>query len=540
MNTPTTITGALGLIVASYLMKKYNLDYILFGTINMAFTAMLAEIEWIYHEYKFVVGGFGIFILCCYYLYKFWSNRSINTKSDEYSTVCLYKDRDIQTFYAYINDHPQYFDIPEDVEYGDPNEIIEREITDSLNTTSDNSRSKRSKYDVKVDFNDADFNVSGYYIWTKNTVEINSVDKRSKEAIKVAKQYSYLSIFIKKPGNADTYFSSISKLLSESNANECVLYHEKLIIENYKVTYNIYEIYRGNKIKIEDLEKQFMAPFFHEQKDYLWNIIKTVHFEPDKIRELGSFPRCSFLFYGPPGTGKSNFPYRVARCLNRHVISLDLRKCNRESAYKILRRPYIYDSSNLGTIYLNPKDVVFIFDEFDLTVTELATRSKLKSSIDTKYLSYFDMFVNDIDTVDNLANDKDKKTFKYSDYRSSYYNESDLTLDDLLEILQGPVPNEGSLIFATTNRYEDIKNACPALVRYGRLTPVYFPNITTKTLNDITRYYFDQETKLVIPPNCDILPAQAVDYAINVKRDGKGLDIYENLIADLITKNTIN
>ncbi|MBA42524.1 MAG: hypothetical protein CMF62_00755 [Magnetococcales bacterium] len=72
----------------------------------------------------------------------------------------------------------------------------------------------------------------------------------------------------------------------------------------------------------------------------------------------------------------------------------------------------------------------------------------------------------------------------------------DITIQDILEILQGPVPIEGMIAIATTNDLDAIKKMNPAIVRNGRLTPVYFGNPTYDILDEISRFYYSQPLNL--------------------------------------------
>ena len=121
--------------------------------------------------------------------------------------------------------------------------------------------------------------------------------------------------------------------------------------------------YRGPKRTIEEKEKLYMESFFHKEKDRLWSIIKKIHFNPDFLRSMGQAPRINLLLHGPPGTGKSTFAYRIAMCLDRDIISLDLRDVNRRSQmYQILNNPRINGDNKEAT------NCVFVFEEFDISI----------------------------------------------------------------------------------------------------------------------------------------------------------------------------
>jgi hypothetical protein len=72
------------------------------------------------------------------------------------------------------------------------------------------------------------------------------------------------------------------------------------------------------------------------------------------------------------------------------------------------------------------------------------------------------------------------------------------SLRDLLDILQGSLSIDGSVIIATTNNLDKIKNVCPELVRDGRLTPVYFGYQTKESFTELCHYYFkDYEREII-------------------------------------------
>jgi hypothetical protein len=74
-------------------------------------------------------------------------------------------------------------------------------------------------------------------------------------------------------------------------------------------------------------------------------------------------------------------------------------------------------------------------------------------------------------------------------------HEGELTLDDLLDVIQGPVPLCGSIIIATTNKYDEIKELCPPLFRHGILTPVLFVYADKYIVNEKCKYFYNTEFK---------------------------------------------
>jgi ATP-dependent 26S proteasome regulatory subunit len=193
------------------------------------------------------------------------------------------------------------------------------------------------------------------------------------------------------------------------------------------------------------------------------------------------------LLYGPPGTGKSTFVYRLAMSTNRHIISIDLNNVtHKRNAYQIIQNPYSED--------MKPSEYIILLEEFDNVVLNLKAKEtiKHKTNINSK--------------KDNDKND-DKQVIEVCT--------DDFELNDLLEIFQGPVPREGQIIIATTNKYDEIKEVCPALFRPGRLTPVEFGYMTSKEVNELANVYFGHEVDIKFNPQ--IPTSKIIEIALYAK-----------------------
>jgi hypothetical protein len=83
-------------------------------------------------------------------------------------------------------------------------------------------------------------------------------------------------------------------------------------------------------------------------------------------------------------------------------------------------------------------------------------------------------------------------------------NKSDMVhMSELLELFQGAVPVKKRMIIATTNNFEPIKKAIPALFRPGRLTPLEFNYIDWDSFRELCFYHYKRspttEFKITIP-----------------------------------------
>jgi len=97
----------------------------------------------------------------------------------------------------------------------------------------------------------------------------------------------------------------------------------------------------------------------------------------------------------------------------------------------------------------------------------------------------------------------------------------DLTVDSLLDIIQGPCDNPGAIVFAITNKYEQIRDICPRLFRDGRFKPVYFGYPTRDTLDEIVQYYYKRsimgEQYSYIPNIIRISTARLANRAVDLR-----------------------
>src|SRR3989338_140250 len=279
-------------------------------------------------------------------------------------------------------------------------------------------------------------------------------------------------------------------------------------------------IYAGDKITddkcelFKQLETNYIGTFF--QKDHLryWEYMKIVHFHPEKILNMGQYPQISLCLWGPPGTGKSTFAYRVAMSLQRHIVNIDCKNKNKKTLIQIITNPQI------NGIWLNPKDCVFVFDEFDRSVKYLMDKEQSIQRFRENILNGLSRHDSEDDEDKDDRSTKNLKraakirktalkttepataTLAQKDHINGYIDlqevylkalshiNSELVVSDLLDILQGTAPIPGMICIATTNNLDQLKEYCPALFRHGRLLPVHFDNADKEVFTNIIRHYY--------------------------------------------------
>lgn len=362
------------------------------------------------------------------------------------------------------------------------------------------------------------------------THKIGTIDQKIDYDCKVINIQCKLQIFNKNINIMD-YFNYFKKQLIASSERttgiidtSCKFYKclEKIPVKYYK-----------DMEYIEKQEKLFINTFYHPERDYLWKLIKNVHISSKIFDDNGFYKQCSFLLYGPSGTGKSSFAYRIAKTLGRSICQIDLRKIN--SKYDI--KQILTNEITFKDGIFKSNDTVIVLDEFDLSIQYLKIKEDEKKKNKGKLQKSFDNYLKNTEassviqdneisdfTKYNINGDNQGKQSYYYGTQSSYTcgnqgssgtqgtqgyermentrkmnienlyeNESSITIDDLLEIFQGPYPNEGAIIIATTNNYNKIKNICPRLFRDGRLKPIYFGYPTKEIIIQIVKDYFDKD-----------------------------------------------
>jgi len=518
------ITMGLSTLIATYLTDKISIfksgGHSTYGMIYSIIDITIKSLNIEYINWYNLCICIGIFL--CYKLYTFKNYDNFTFfRNNNQSVLNIYTRNEMDIYLEYISKFNHFYDVPKNYEFGDSNLLYSDNglrSHDMMNI----SEMKRPADNININFNDTNFNVKGKYCWKKRDLPTfqRIGDNNVKEIII---KIPYLQIILdNNKDDISLYYKNICKKIDEINTDKLVLYYLKITKVSGKYEYFSSTIYNDKKRTIEDLEKLYIKSFFHKKRDYIWNIVKKIQYNPEQFYNLGQVPRIGFCFYGPPGTGKSSFPYRIAMALSRHIISIDLLAIDdKNKIFETMRNPPLSKSSL--------KDVIYIFDEFDRTVLTLCKRKQKDKQCDKMMKKYMNkMIKNSSDSYDSsdlekqkpIKNPKDKKNTNEKEesakkaVENSNDNSTRLTIEDLQEILQGPIPLENSIIIASTNKFEEMNTLCPALFRHGRLTPIYFGNADSHFINEIAKLFFRQEL-IINFANENIQPSAVIEMALN-------------------------
>jgi hypothetical protein len=483
----TQIGQSFATIVASFIMKKLEIDNSLFAPFHVILLAIFSydflKFETKYLSYFF---AFGLVLFVCFLTYNFDNVKNYFEsifrkyfKDEEFLTVC--DTAKTLTFLKYINNH------------------VETKMKYSKICYSEETREKDKSNifspleNTKVYFYDKVHCMKGYFFTGKKYFDV------SNDGCYEVKPYEIKL----KNGNINSKISTVwcveiclnkNKSLSREKYFQTILdtvkseeSKGKETLNNYKMEFNvekridakwITQIFNKNPSKCEF---DHMADFFHQQKDELISMLEPFFSKENSIEKnnYGNIKQLGFLFHGPPGSGKSNIILRMANHLKRHIVTIDLINITKVRLWVTVAN---FCPSEDKSYHINCSKIIFAFDEFDHAIKMLKKRE---------------------DLVDNKL----------------------LTLNDLLELFCGIVPFDGAIFVATTNYYDEIYEIKPALFRDGRLTPILFDHFDKNIIDQISEKYFGKKIGIEIKKK--ITNATIVNLAQKYLHDKNGFTIFQ-------------
>jgi len=414
------------------------------------------------------------FAFVAYYLYKNYEKPKEEPKTGVLYSIYLYDRRDINAFQEYMRGNPSFFELKYSVDYSNPTyswrSLYSENYVPIFPTES-----------TVINFNDTSLSVKGFIeakILSRKTVE---------DGKEIVQKSPYLVIHVLSADiNGELYMRKIYFWKNEQKKlnDEVTIFEIKIMCNNNSLDTITSILYKGKVPSREDRYDKYIKPYFSPYKNELWAQLSTIHYEEEKFLGLGQNPNMNLLLYGPPGSGKSTFAYRIAMALGRHIVSLDL-TCtdSRKDIYKYFKAPTIDEEEK------QPKDFVLLLEEFDHAIDFLLRKKEEKK------LPFFSFLKNGGMHLEGKVSKEEeagKEAEKKEEEKKKIGKTRDFSLEDLLELFQGAVPLRGSIIIATTNHFDRIKEALPALVRPGRLTPINFDNLNWDTLQELVQYYFKE------------------------------------------------
>lgn len=490
----TNINTAIVTILTTVISKKLNLDITMYSVLVTIVNFFVSKISLVHINLSNILWfhyiGITCILLICYMIYYNFERiriKFLSILNHDYTVLHIITSNMQDNFLIYYNKYNHFYERNTDV-------ILRDGAEPGILQPSDN---------IKIKFNDLNFKVKGYFI-------INKIDSKQQKNKENNKSLIDICLYIetKTCDNVLTYIESIIKENDKIALETNILYYYKA----YRDSENKSSFIQKTMTNISDatdsrLEELFMNTFFHPLKNVLYKQAKLVNDNFLFFIENSQPAQMNILLYGPPGTGKSNYAYRLAHVLRRNIVSMDMLSIN--DSIEIKR--------TFNGKYSPVKKTVFVLDEFDITVATLYEREQNRKKRE-----------------ENLFSQQNKQQNK----QQTNVNENNMFgLRDLLEILQGPIPNSGAIIIATTNKYEIIKSMCPELFRPGRLTPYYFGYFDIATLKEVIQYHFNEkcnfDRKITKVNAC---PAEIMLKIVEAKSDSeKGYKFFKSYIKSIVS-----
>lgn len=243
-----------------------------------------------------------------------------------------------------------------------------------------------------------------------------------------------------------------------------------------------------NKLTIEFNEapfytnKSFDNIFFDNKQEfisYLEPFLDSKHNKHEINKKYGIPFKYVFMLHGPPGCGKSSLIKSTIKYTKRHCVLVSWSKIKTCNDFVALFRPM-----KINKKVYNQDELIIVFEDFDANENNiLKKRQAMKSNVlkDIENNDY--MTINNVDINEKLESLLKVQIAKHDD---------EISLEYVLNVLDGIVELNNSIVFFTTNTLEIMD---PALIRPGRIDKVIKMNyINSIILEEILKYYYKNQS----------------------------------------------
>ena len=261
------------------------------------------------------------------------------------------------------------------------------------------------------------------------------------------------------------YIKDSIKIDCERSKTNILHVYKTLNVDKCQINYSRYEF---------QTTKSFDSLFF-DKKDMLLNKLNDFKNNKDRYDRLGIPYTLGLLFHGSPGTGKTSCIKAIAKHMERNIFIINPTIVKTaDDLIKIFMDRCVNTNESTYNIPIDKR--IYVFEEIDASAWRKIIRSrKLEPEI-----------IQDQDQIQEIYYEIDLNTNK----KIMKKEKNQLTLGNLLEILDGIIEINGRIIIFTSNHPEIIDEA---LLRPGRIdTIIEFKNLTREDVKQMYKLWFSE------------------------------------------------
>jgi hypothetical protein len=238
--------------------------------------------------------------------------------------------------------------------------------------------------------------------------------------------------------------------------------------------------------------KTFDNIFFTNKNIFL----KKINFFNDNKKaysDLGIPYSLGIIFYGSPGTGKTSCIKALANYCNRHIIDINFAKIRQNKELRAI----FYDPKINGLDVPQHKRM-YVFEEFDCIIENLKERGSVPTSTNQSNYENTNQVPNLLTSnIQQLNNPMYQNIMSRTQMSNNNNNEQDnaITLDSLLNLLDGCIEHHGPIFIITTNHINKIDKA---LIRPGRFDiHLHLDNSTPEIIIEMINHFYEKKYRPV-------------------------------------------